>query len=98
MNYGLQQTLILSVAIITAEANQTICIEEPELNLHSNSQKKLFDLMRSKKNNQFFLTTHSSIFTDVEYDVATYLINKMKIGSASKRIEARSDLILIKNS
>jgi predicted ATPase len=41
MSYGLQQILILLVAIITAEPNEIICIEEPEMNLHSSSQKKI---------------------------------------------------------
>ncbi|MFZ0511425.1 MAG: AAA family ATPase [Candidatus Nitrosopolaris sp.] len=98
MSYGSHQTLILLVAIITAEPNETICIEEPEMNLHSSYQKKLFDLMRATKenDNQFFLTTHSSIFSGVESDVATYLISKTKKGSVTTPIEVKSGLTLIK--
>jgi predicted ATP-dependent endonuclease of OLD family len=49
-----------------------------------------------ENHNQFFLTTHSSIFTDVESDVATYLISKTKTGSITTPIEVKSDLKLIK--
>jgi predicted ATP-dependent endonuclease of OLD family len=98
LSFGLQQILILLVAIITAEQGQTICIEEPEMNIHSSSQKMIFNLMRSinEDRNQFFLTTHSSIFTDVADDVSTYLITKTRGCSTSMLIEQRSDIRLIK--
>jgi predicted ATPase len=98
MSYGLQQTLILLVLIITAESNETICIEEPELNLHSSFQKKVFDMMSSRNENdsQFFLTTHSSIFTAIGNDVTTHLISKIKGASIATPIEVNSDLKLIK--
>jgi predicted ATP-dependent endonuclease of OLD family len=98
MSFGLQQILILRVVLITAEPDQTICIEEPEMNIHSSAQKMVFDLIRSRKGykNQFFLTTHSSIFTAVAEDVNTFLINRTKVGSTSLPIEDRSDLSLIK--
>jgi hypothetical protein len=98
LSFGLQQILILLVAVITAEPDQTICIEEPEMNIHSSSQKMIFSLMRSIEGNrnQFFLTTHSSIFTDVADDVSTYLITKTRGRSTSTPIDHKSDLSLIK--
>src|SRR5260370_34241735 len=63
MSTGLHQALILIVAIEIAESGDTICIEEPEIHLHAGSQKRLFNYICQHVNrNQFFITTHSSIF------------------------------------
>jgi predicted ATPase len=40
MSYGLQQILILLLAIMETEINETVCIEEPEIHLHATSQKR----------------------------------------------------------
>lgn len=97
MSIGLQQTLILLIAMETAQPNQTICIEEPEMNIHSTSQKVLFDLMRKKaEHNQFFITTHSSIFTAIGEDAATYLVTKVNGKSQAIPIVENNDLKLIK--
>lgn len=86
---GLHETLILVLAIKQAKLNEIICIEEPEIHLHSSAQKRLLRyILKHSKSNQFFLTTHSPIFTGIENDLNTYLITKTK---------GQSNLLLMEN-
>lgn len=86
---GLHETLILVLAIKQAKLNEIICIEEPEIHLHSSAQKRLLRyILKHSKSNQFFLTTHSPIFTGIENDLNTYLITKTK---------GQSNLLLLEN-
>jgi predicted ATPase len=64
---GLMQTLILVAGILSIKSESLFLIEEPEIHLHANSQRRLFDLIRREaKNRQFFITTHSTIFSACE--------------------------------
>lgn len=86
---GLHEALILVLAIKKAKLNEIICIEEPEIHLHSSAQKRLLRyILKHSKSNQFFLTTHSPIFTGIENDLNTYLITKTK---------GQSNLLLLEN-
>jgi len=97
MSVGLQQTLILLVAINTVKSGAVICIEEPEIHLHSTSQKRLFKLFQEKsKTNQFFITTHSSVFTDIGNDVTTYLVTKSNARSNILPIKEENNLKFVK--
>lgn len=74
---GMQQLLVLVFGIERAPAGTIICIEEPEIHLHSGAQKKLFNLIRKKaESNQIFITTHSPVFTALESDISTFLVTK----------------------
>jgi len=98
MSYGLQQSLILLLAISSAEPNKTICIEEPELHLHPQIQRRFMELIKSKAKQykcQFFITTHSPIFvTSDEYSV-TFLITRDKAVSNLIPIISESFLFAI---
>ena len=73
---GVQQILSLLFALANQKSG-LICIEEPEVHLHPTAQRILFDTILEKANkNQFFITTHSSIFTDISDVTATYLVTK----------------------
>ncbi len=97
MSVGLHQALILVFAIEKAGENETICIEEPEIHLHASAQKRLFRYIRQQcRKNQFFITTHSSIFTSIDDDVGTYLVTKPKANSQIVLIDKEKDLRFIK--
>jgi putative ATP-dependent endonuclease of the OLD family len=100
LSYGSQHLLHILTSIENADAGDAVCIEEPENHLHSNVQKKLFKriIERCKSHNvQFFITTHSSIFTALIKDVAaTYLITRTNAISNATVIENDSQLKLIK--
>jgi len=94
---GMHQVLILILAVETAKKDQIICIEEPEIHLHANSQKKLLNHFITKsQNNQFIITTHSPIFTGIKNNLITFLVTRPKGISQVTRIEKPEDLNFVK--
>lgn len=97
VSFGLMQILVLVVGIITKKSNSVIFIEEPELHLHATSQRRLFKLIQKEaKNKQFFLTTHSTIFTACDKQNGTYLLTKPHGASIVKKIQDPKELKMVK--
>jgi predicted ATP-dependent endonuclease of OLD family len=102
LSYGSKQLLHQLILIEDADTGDVICIEEPENHLHSNVQKKLFERIVEKckcknYNTQFFVTTHSPLFTALSNAVVkTYLITRSNGISKVTLIEKESQLKLIK--
>jgi predicted ATP-dependent endonuclease of OLD family len=93
VSYGFMQTLILTAGIVTKRDNSVIMIEEPELHLHAAAQRGLFELIQEMaKQKQFFLTTHSTIFTGCDDRTNTYLVTKPEGATRITRIETSKDL------
>jgi len=67
---GIHELIILA-ASVTVYDNVVFCIEEPEIHLHPGLQKKFIKYIKDKTNNQYFITTHSNSFFDLE-DVNIY--------------------------
>lgn len=59
---GLHEIILLCSALIVHQ-NNIVCIEEPEIHLHPELQRKFFDFLL-KTNNQYFISTHSNVFLD----------------------------------
>ena len=96
---GLMQTLILVAGILNSKPESLILIEEPELHLHARSQRKLFELIQEEaKEKQFFLTTHSTIFTGCDLQKSTYLVTKRNAASIVRKIEETEEFHLVKES
>jgi hypothetical protein len=94
---GLTQTAILAFGIITRKKNTLITIEEPELHLHASFQRKLFELIQEEsKNIQFFITSHSTIFTSCTEENCTYLITKPDGASKVIKIQTPKQLRMVK--
>ncbi len=94
---GVKQTFGLFLLNRTTDSSGLICIEEPELNLHSDTQKKLFKIFRENKNNiQYIITTHSPTFTAIDDDAKTFLITKPEGSSQLREITEKEDLKFIK--
>ena len=97
---GIMQTLIMVVKILTQEKNSLLMIEEPELHLHASSQRKLFKKIQEeaeKKNKQFFITTHSTIFTACNDVTSTFLVIKPEGYSKIIKIHDTENLRIIKD-
>lgn len=98
VSFGLMQILILVCGILNINPGSIILIEEPELHLHAGSQRRLFELIqREAEQKQFFITTHSSIFTGCTSKISTYLVTKKGGATKVSKIEEPSGLKRIKN-
>lgn len=98
VSFGVMQTLILAIGAMTYEPGFVLLVEEPELHLHAGSQRKLFELIqREAEQKQFFITTHSSIFTGCSDKVSTYLVTKREGATNVRKIQEPSKLKLVKN-
>ncbi|MFX3625980.1 MAG: ATP-dependent nuclease [bacterium] len=62
---GIHQMLILALAAVLEE-NSIFCIEEPEIFLHPEIQRKFIRFLINETNNQYFITTHSNAFINEE--------------------------------
>lgn len=57
--------LILLASKVTIIENSIVCIEEPEIHIHPDLQKKFVKYIQKNTNNQYFITTHSNAFFDI---------------------------------
>lgn len=60
---GLQQLVLLLYFAIAAPA-EVVLVEEPEVHMHPDMQRKVLYLMREYSTKQFIMTTHSNVFLD----------------------------------
>ena len=99
VSFGLHQIIILVFGIMNINPGSIVLIEEPELHLHAGSQRKLFKLVqREAEQKQFFLTTHSSIFTGCSDTVSTFLVTKRDGATSVRKIKEPSALKRVKNA
>ena len=78
------EKMVLLFALLEEHEGKILCIEEPELHLHSKFQKKLYDIIKKISENtskQIFIETHSPIFTGCGKNEATYLTHKFESAS-----------------
>jgi predicted ATP-dependent endonuclease of OLD family len=79
LSAGEVQLLILLDAMIIHKARNTYFIEEPEVHVHSDTQKRLLHLFLDKsKESQFFITTHSPNFVKLDGSVKIFSVVKNK--------------------
>jgi predicted ATP-dependent endonuclease of OLD family len=111
--HGLQRAVILSLLQvyakrITEEYDEDggiklkphfLFIDEPELGLHPQAQKKLFlALMQLSKTHQIFISTHSENFISVNNIQNIYKFNKVDSGSVDiVNLDSSDDIILSEN-
>ncbi len=60
---GIHEVIILASAA-TILSEQIVCIEEPELHMHPELQKKFIEYLDKETTNQYFITTHSASILD----------------------------------
>lgn len=62
---GIHELIILAAAVTIID-NSIFCIEEPEIHLHPELQKKFINYIKQYTNNQYLITTHSNAFFDID--------------------------------
>lgn len=67
---GIHQ-LVLLCSILVIHNNHIVCIEEPEIHLHPELQRKFIDFLINTQNT-YFITTHSNVFLDFEKKCNVY--------------------------
>lgn len=60
---GIHEVIIMA-STATILSDQIVCIEEPELHMHPELQKKFVDYLERETSNQYFITTHSASILD----------------------------------
>ncbi|NOR48873.1 MAG: AAA family ATPase [Methanosarcinaceae archaeon] len=67
--------VFLDILNLYMHKNKILGIEEPEIHLHPEKQREVFNFLKEKsKDNQIIITTHSPIFVNTK-DVTTYLVS-----------------------
>ena len=97
---GVLQATGIAGALLTFPPNSLVLIEEPEIHLHAAAQRQLLSLMKrltEKKGHQFLVTTHSTIFSQSNEKVETFLVTKSDGSSTLRQIAADGSLQLIKH-
>lgn len=80
---GIHQLVILCSALVMND-NKVVCIEEPEIHLHPELQRKFLDFLIDETNNIYFISTHSNIFVDFHRDLK---INHISYNGISTKLE-----------
>lgn len=71
---GVKQ-VFLNILNLCIHKNKILGIEEPEIHLHPEKQREVFNFLKEKsKDNQIIITTHSPIFVNTK-EVTTYLVS-----------------------
>lgn len=61
---GIHELIIMATAVTLVDG-QIFCVEEPEIHLHPELQKKFIEYIRGNTNNQYLIASHSNSFFDL---------------------------------
>lgn len=76
---GIHQLVMLCSTLVIHE-DAIVCIEEPEIHLHPELQRKFIKFLGETKN-VYFITTHSNVFLDSRYNTSIYHVENDGIKS-----------------
>lgn len=93
---GLHDILIIVSNLVFGGSGVIFAVEEPEIHLHPEATRKLFNFLKKEsESTQIFLTTHSSIFVDKAILKNIFLVKKYE--SKTNLIQTESNLNEIKS-
>lgn len=84
---GVHQLVILC-AVLAMHDDHVVCIEEPEIHIHPELQRKFLRFIADETKNRYFITTHSNVFLDFLPDVAIYHVTHDGTKSTVTRVDA----------
>ncbi len=73
MGGGIEQLLMVAVALLTTGDTSTLFVEEPESHLHAGAQRFLIERL-FEGNRQAFVTTHSPVFVNTSRPKSLYQV------------------------
>lgn len=76
---GIHQLVMLCSTLVIHE-DAIVCIEEPEIHLHPELQRKFINFL-GKTKNTYFITTHSNVFLDSRHSTSIYHVQNDGIKS-----------------
>jgi hypothetical protein len=85
---------MVATALETAGERATLFLEEPELHLHPGAQRYLAERLLSDTR-QVFVTTHSSIFVNLEPPHSLYRVQTISGLTQVQRVEGSTDLAVL---
>lgn len=85
---GIHELVILCSALAIYQ-NHIVCIEEPEIHIHPELQRKFLRFIKEKTNNTYFISTHSNVFIDYGDGINVYHVTYD--GEKSKVEKANTD-------
>lgn len=83
---GVHQLVILCSALAMHDG-YVVCIEEPEIHMHPELQRKFIRFLKTT-NNTYFIATHSAVYLDFIEDATIYHVTYDGEKSTVKRVEA----------
>lgn len=94
---GIKQ-MFVNIFTIDSYENTNFGIEEPEIHLHPDAQRMVFDFLKEQsEDKQIIITTHSPIFVDCSDETKLHLVKKNQDKIAKiKSIEEREEFKSIK--
>lgn len=93
---GIQVIIGFMYQIYSAPKNSIFAIEEPEIHLHSDFSRILFDLFKEEAEvNQIILTTHLPKFIDQTIIKNNWKVSKENSNTEIKRLQSKKNLVEI---
>jgi hypothetical protein len=84
---GIHHLTLLCSALAMHE-NHVVAIEEPEIHLHPELQRKFLRFIAEETNNTYYITSHSNVFLDALEDVSVYHVQCDSVRSTVKSVTA----------
>jgi ABC-type Mn2+/Zn2+ transport system ATPase subunit len=89
---GYQEVMGLACQLLK-EADVFLGVEEPEVHLHPELARKFFGILKEiSKQNQVFITTHSTVFMDQAELQNTWVVRKINKHTVATRLSQPKDL------